>query len=462
MATAQAPVTTTIQQEYAERFAGSRALHEQARAVIPGGIVHDARHLKPFPPYIAEARGAYKWDVDGHKLIDYVMGHGSLLFGHNDPEIVAAMRDALPHGTHFGAGHQGEISWAREVVRLVPSAELVKFTGSGTEATLLAIRVARSFTGKGTIVKLEGHFHGWHDYLLKGERPPFEATSSPGIPREVMNTVAVVPSDDLAMLEERLAQGDVAALILEPSGGSWAMVPFPEGYLQAARDLTRTYGAVLIFDEVITGFRWAPGGAQERFAVTPDLTTMAKIVAGGMPGGALAGRHDVMEVLAFRDDPVWNSTRKVRHQGTYNASPVIAAAGTACLRKAADPAVQAYCDEQATKLRAGFNAALTERGIPGFAWGESSIFHVKLGQAAPNQTGGDLRAPAGIGAEALKTSPQGKLNQMLHLGLLLEGIELFNSGGMIGTAHTDADVADTLAAFRRVLDRMGDEGAFAE
>ncbi|MFN8593077.1 MAG: aminotransferase class III-fold pyridoxal phosphate-dependent enzyme [Thermomicrobiales bacterium] len=458
---AQAPVTTTISQEFQERFAGSRRLHEQAREVIPGGITHDGRFLKPFPPYIVEAKGAYKWDVDGHKLIDYVMGHGSLLFGHNDPDIVGAMQDALPHGTHFGAGHQGEVDWAREVVRLVPSAEQVKFTGSGTESTMLAIRIARAFTGRSTIVKLEGHFHGWHDYLLKGERPPFESAAQPGIPSETLSTVSVVPTDDLAMLEERLAQGDVAALILEPSGGSWATIPFPEGYLQAARDLTNKYGALLIFDEVITGFRWAPGGAQQRFGVTPDLTTMAKIVAGGMPGGAVGGRREVMSVLVFRDDAAWNATHKVRHQGTYNASPVIAAAGAACLRKAADAGVQGYCDDLTARLRAGMNATLVEKDVPGFSWGESSVFHVTVGIETPNQTGSDLRGPVGIDAETLKGSAHGKLNDLLHLGLMNEGVEFFHGGGMIGTAHTADDIDATVAAFGRVLDRMKDEGAFA-
>jgi glutamate-1-semialdehyde 2,1-aminomutase len=262
------------------------------------------------------------------------------------------------------------------------------------------------------------------------------------------------------MLEERLAQGDVAALILEPSGGSWAMIPLMEGYLQAARDLTTTYGVVLIFDEVITGFRWAPGGAQQRYGVIPDLTTMAKIVAGGMPGGAVGGRREIMEVLAFRDDPDWNTTRKVRHQGTYNASPVVSAAGVACLRKAADPAVQAACDGLTSRLRAGLNAALVERAVPGYAWGESSVFHIKLGETASNQSGDDLRAPAGVTAEALKTS-KGRLNDLLHLGLMLEGVELFNSGGMLSLAHTSDDIDQTVASFGRVLDRMSDEGAFA-
>jgi glutamate-1-semialdehyde 2,1-aminomutase len=459
---AQAPVSTPIAQEFADRFGGSLAMYERSRRVIPGGITHDGRHMKPFPPYIATAQGAYKWDVDGNRLIDYVMGHGSLLFGHNDPDILAAQQGQLPQGTHYGAGHELEVRWAEQVSAMVPSADLVKFTGSGTESTLLAIRVARSFTQRPAIVKLEGHFHGWNDYLLKGEKPPFENSSSPGIPREVMNTIAVVPSNDLAMLEERLSQGDVAALILEPSGGSWATIPLFEGYLQAVRDLTGKYGAVLIFDEVITGFRWAPGGAQERFGVTPDLTTMAKIVAGGMPGGAVAGRREVMDVLAFKDEPGWNATRKVRHQGTYNASPVVSAGAIVCLQKASDPAVQQYCDEQTARLRSGLNAAIVARGIPGYVWGESSVFHVKLGEAVPNQTGGDLHAPEGVSAEELKNSGHGRLNDLLHLGLMLEGVELFHSGGMIGTAHTPSDIDETVAAFGRVLDRMSDEGAFAD
>jgi glutamate-1-semialdehyde 2,1-aminomutase len=457
---AQAPVSTPISQEFADRFAGSLAMFERSRQVIPGGITHDGRHMKPFPPYIARAQGAYKWDVDGNRFIDFVMGHGSLLFGHNDPDILAAQQAQLPHGTHYGAGHELEVHWAEQVSRMVPSAELVKFTGSGTESTLLAIRVARSFTQKPTVVKLEGHFHGWHDYLLKGEKPPFESSSSPGIPREVMNTISVVPSDDLAMLEERLAQGDVAAFILEPSGGSWATIPFIEGYLRAARDLTNKYGVILIFDEVITGFRWAPGGAQERFGVTPDLTTLAKIVAGGMPGGAVAGKREIMDVLTFKDEPGWNATRKVRHQGTYNASPVVSAGAVACLQKAGNPDVQRYCDDQAERLRSGLNAAIVERRVPGYVWGESSVFHVKLGEAVLNQTGGDMHTPRGVSAEELKESGHGRLNDLLHLGLMLEGVELFHSGGMIATAHTPQDIDDSVAAFGRVLDRMADEGAF--
>lgn len=435
-------------------------MHQRSSQVIPGGITHDGRFMKPFPPYIVRAEGPYKWDVDGQRLIDYVMGHGSLLFGHNDPDIVEAQLAQLPRGTHYGAGHELEVRWAEQISRMAPSAEQVKFTGSGTESTLLAIRIARSFTQRTSVVKLEGHFHGWNDYLLKGEKTPFENTSSPGIPSQVMNTIAVVPSSDLGMLEERLAQGDVAAFILEPSGGSWGTIPLVETYLRAVRALCDTYNVVLIFDEVITGFRWAPGGAQQRFGVTPDLTTMAKIVAGGMPGGAVAGRRDIMQMLAFKDEPGWNANRKVRHQGTYNASPVVSAGATVCLQKAENPAVQETCDALAAQLRAGMNRAMAERGVPGYAWGESSVFHVTLGNSVPNQTGGDMRSPQGVSAEDLKNSSHNRLNDLLHLGLMLEGVELFHAGGMLSTAHSPELVDETVHAFGRVLDRMGDEGAF--
>ena len=291
---------STIQSDYEAAFAGSHAMHERARRVISGGITHDGRYLAPFPPYIARAQGAHKWDVDGHELLDYAVGHGSLIFGHNDPDLTVALQNQVPAGTHFGAGHEGEIAWAEQVVKLVPSAEQVRFTASGTESTLLAMRVARGYTGKTTILKFEGHFHGWQDYALKGEKPPFERTSVPGIPKETLGTVAVLPANDLAMLEERLVQGDVAGVIIEPSGASWATIPLKEDFLGQVRLLTEKYKAVLIFDEVITGFRWAPGGAQERFGISPDLTTMAKIVAGGMPGGAVAGRTDLMQMIAFK------------------------------------------------------------------------------------------------------------------------------------------------------------------
>jgi glutamate-1-semialdehyde 2,1-aminomutase len=459
---AQAPVQAdTIRAEFEERFAGSKALHGRARTVIPGGITHDGRHLKPFPISVERAQGARKWDVDGHELIDYAIGHGSLLLGHNDPEIVEAVRAQLERGTHYGAGHEGEVAWAEQIRKLIPSAEQVKFTGSGTEATLLAIRLARAATGRTTILKFEGHFHGWNDYLLKSEKAPFADGHVAGIPDVVLDTVAVLPANDPAALEARLARGDVAAVIMEPSGGSWAKLPLDDGFLATVRDLATAHDAILIFDEVITGFRWSPGGAQAREGVVPDLTTLAKIVAGGLPGGAVGGRLEVMQLLAFKDDPTWNATKKVRHPGTYNANPLSAAAGLTCLRRCADPAVQAGCDELAARVRVGVNTVLEERGLPGFCWGDSSVFHIALGETAANRTAGDLRHPAGVSQQTLKQSGASALSGPLAQGMLLEGVDLFNTGGLLSIAHTEADVEHTVAAFDRVVGRMADEGLFA-
>lgn len=449
---------TTIQDEYIAAFAGSKAMHERARAAISGGITHDGRYFPPFPPYMTHAQGAHKWDVDGHELIDYCIGHGSLLFGHSDPDLTSAMEKQVSRGTHFSAGHEAEIRWAEKIVDLVPSAELVRFTASGTESTLLAMRVARGYTQRNTILKFEGHFHGWQDYALKGEKPPFENPSVAGVPSETLGTVAVVQNNDLAQLEERLVQGDIAGVIIEPSGGSWSTIPLQEGYLAAVRQLTTKYGAVLIFDEVITGFRWSPGGAQGRFGVTPDLTTMAKIVAGGMPGGAVAGRREIMEMIAFSTDKTWNEKRRVPQAGTFNANPLAAAAGYACLTKAANPAVQHYCDDLAIQVRTAFNQIMQEKDVPGFAWGESSVFHIALGQRASNATSGDLRAPEGIAVEFLKTSGG---YVALEQAMLLEGVHLFHGGGLLCTAHTQEDIDKTIEAFGKSIDRLIAQDAFA-
>jgi glutamate-1-semialdehyde 2,1-aminomutase len=448
---------TTIQDEYTATFAGSKALFERARNVISGGISHDGRHFPPFPPYMSRAQGGHKWDVDNHELIDFCVGHGSLLFGHSDPDITAAMEQQVSRGTHFSAGHEAEIRWAEKVVELIPSADLVRFTSSGTESTLLAMRVARGYTEKNTILKFEGHFHGWQDYALKGEKPPFENPRVPGVPNETLGTVAVVQNNDLAQLEERLTQGDIAGVIIEPSGGSWATIPRKEGFLQAIRDLTTKYGAILIFDEVITGFRWSPGGAQQRFGVTPDLTTMAKIVAGGMPGGAVAGKRDVMSMIAFSDDKTWNAQRRVPQAGTYNANPMAAAAGVACLTKAADPAVQKYCDDLAAQLRTAFNGIMQDKDVPGFSWGESSVFHVALGERASNATSGDLQNPEGVSTEFLKTSGG---YVALEQAMLLEGVHFFHGGGLTCQAHTQEDVDKTIEAFATSMDRLIAQGAF--
>ncbi len=449
----------TIEQEFNEAFKTSETQYRRAVEAIAGGVTHDVRHMKPFPLYIDTASGSRKWDVDGHELIDYVMGHGALLFGHSHGEIVDAVNQQMQRGTHYGAGHELEIEWGERIKHNVKSIDRVEFTSSGTEATLMAMRLARAYTGRDKILKFAGHFHGWHDYAVAGERFPIEKPV-PGVPKAVLDTVVVAPVNDLDFVEQALSRGDIAGVILEPSGASWASIPFPDGHLKKIREMTEQHNTVLIFDEVITGFRWAPGGKQESEGIVPDLTTMAKIVAGGLPGGAVGGRRDIMDLLAFKDEPGWNADKKVGHPGTYNANPLSAVAGATCLQMAANPRVQRHAEEMALRLRKGFNKVLVDENVPGFVWGESSVFHIVLGETCENQTGDDIHIPQGVAPERLKGGSDAKYDHALYQGMLLNGVDLFHGGGLISSVHTAEDVDKTIEAFRATVVRMRDEGMF--
>lgn len=439
----------------------SHALHERARKVLPGGIAHDVRNIKPFPLTMSHGQGAYKWDVDGHPYVDYVVGHGALMLGHSHPEIVAAVQEQVARGTHLGAGNEHEIAWAELVQQLMPSAELVKFTSSGTEATMMALRLARAYTGKTKILKFAGHFHGWHDYATAAQQPPWDIPASAGVPGEALSTVVVAPVNDLDFADARLAEGDIACVILEATGASWATIPHPPGHLQRLREITNKHGVVLIFDEVITGFRWSPGGAQAKEGVTPDLTTMAKILAGGMPGGAVVGKADIMNLLTFRDDPQWNRTKKVGHPGTYNGNPASAVAGVVALTILSDPSYHAYTDGLAARLRAGFNRVLLHEEVPGFCYGESSTFHLVLGTTLPGGTpDGDLQLPEGVDPITLKRGMPSNLGEAMQCGMVNEGIDCFHGGGLLSIAHTEADIDRTIEAFDTTIRRMIAEDLF--
>jgi len=419
----------------------SKSLSRRAGRVLPGGVTHDVRRATPFPLAVARAEGSRKWDLDGHEIVCYVMGHGALLLGHSHPAVVAAVRDQATLAFHPGACHELESEWAEAVVDLVPSAELVRFTASGTEASLLALRLARAATGRQRVVKLAGHFHGWHDQVSFGTDAPFRGPDTAGVPDALSEVVTVVPADAQA-LAEALQGGDVAAVILEPSGAAWGTVPMPAGLLASVRALTSATGTVLVFDEVVSGFRWSPGGVQAVAGVTPDLTVLGKILAGGMPGGAVAGRADLMGHLSGADgDP-----RRVGHPGTHNAHPVSAAAGVAALRVCRSGEPQEQAAGLAATLRSGLTSVLAEAGVPGCAYGESSTFHLLIGHAGePDRA--SLRA-----LKAGGMSPE--LSAELHNGMLLEGVHLFHGSGFLSAAHTERDVERTVAALAATLARL--------
>ena len=439
-----------IERDYRRLHAGSAERYERACAIFPNGVTHDGRFVDPFPLYVERSAGPYKWDVDDNRLIDYVTGHGALLLGHAHPAIVAAVAEQVARGTHYGAENDLSLRWAELVMGLFPSIERLRFTASGTEATMLALRLARAYTGRTTVIRLAGHYHGWHDLLT---RDAAADASPPGVPGGLLESTVVLPAD-LDQIEAAIrARGDVAALILEPTGASFGAVPLADTFLQALRSLTSAHDVVLIFDEVVTGFRVLPGGVQQRAGVRPDLTTLAKVLAGGLAGGAVGGRAELMRYLAFGDAD-WNRDHKIRHNGTFNANPLSAAAGVAMLEQVASgtPGARAalLCNQLITRM----NDVLRARELAGWAvYGDASIFHLLAGsqiEFAP----GELVAEVPL-AE-LKNGGNPALLRQVRLGLNNHGVDLMRGrSGFFSAAHTEADVDATVAAFAATLAMLG-------
>jgi glutamate-1-semialdehyde 2,1-aminomutase len=409
--------------------------------------------MEPFPIYVTHAAGARKWDVDGHELIDYWGGHGALLLGHSPASIVEAVREQMARGTHYGACHDLEIQWGEWVQRLIPSAETVRFTSSGTEATLMALRLARIWTGRPRILKFLGHFHGWHDAVMPGAYSPYDQTFVPGLPPQVAEQTVVIPPNDIRLLEDTLASdSQIGAVILEPTGGHWGRVPIRGEFLQAVRELTKQRGQVLIFDEVITGFRVHPGGAQGYYGIRPDLTTLAKILAGGLPGGAVAGRADILATIETRPGKV-----KMRHPGTYNANPLSAAAGVAALTQIAPGEPCQRANAMASELRRKLNRLFAERFPNWVAWGDFSFVHVKAGFRGVHPHS-DPEIPCDGKIEALDEPPSPKLLYAWRQGLLLHGVDWFGFGAFVSAVHTSADIDQTVEGVARTIERLQSEG----
>jgi len=442
----------TIEQEYADARPKSKALYERALKMMPSGAAHDGRVFSPFPFYVARADGARKWDVDGHEYLDCWSGHGALMLGHNHPAIVKAITEQAARGLHYSAGSELEVRWAELVRAIVPGAERVRFTLTGTETTALAVRVARAFTGRDHIIKFEIHFHGVHDMFVSAVKAPFEIPASAGVPASTLSTTLVARCNDIAHVRELMDEHPVAAIILEPAGGRQMTVPTNPAFLRALREETTKRGTVLIFDEVVTGFRMAAGGAQEYFGVTADLTCLAKAVAGGLPGAALVGRADIMDMIAFTGDAKRDRTKRVADQGTYSGTPLVAAAAIAQLEILKTGEVQRELNRKGDRLRAGLNQALKARGVRGCAYGGASLFRIFLGADAAelgleDWTLDTARLDRGMG---------GALAGALHLALLVNGVDINrgNSNGWMNGAMTDKDIDQIVDAFDRSIARL--------
>lgn len=448
-------IKTTILDAYRQTHPGSERLYEESLRTFPSGVTHDIRYLAPFPIFIERAQGSRKWDVDGNEYVDFVMGHGALFLGHAHAEITQAVVEQASKGTHYGANHRLELEWGKRVKELVLSAEEVRFTSSGTEATLMAIRLARAYTGRDRILKFDHHFHGWHDYVVGARHSELAVASAAGVPEATLGNTISIPQNDIAEVERQLAEGDIAAVILEPTGASWGTLPIGPDFLESLREATIRHNTVLIFDEVVTGFRVARGGTQERYSVRSDLTTLAKILAGGLPGGAVAGRTDILSLIEFRDDAGWNAQHRIAHPGTYNANPLSAAAGSTMLSLISTGEHHTHADRLNERLISALNGVLDRTGVRGHAYGLASYFHIVLGKDTPGRQDG-IEWPTEAGAPP---RIPGALVVALKRGMLNHGIDLMGgSGGFTSGVHTLEDIDLTVEAFGEVVREMQAEG----
>jgi len=421
--------------------ARSSELFRRAQAVTPGGVNSPVRAFRSVggePFFVAKAQGARIWDVDGNAYIDYVLSWGPMILGHAHPAVIAAVADAAARGTSYGAPTEAEVELAELVRELVPSMQRVRFVNSGTEATMSAIRLARGFTGRELILKFDGCYHGHGDsFLVKAGSgvATLGLPNSPGVPAELSKLTLTAPFNDLDAVEAlfRAHAGKIAAVILEPVVGNAGFIPPVDGFLQGLRRVTEDDGALLVFDEVMTGFRVARGGAQERFGITPDLTTLGKVIGGGLPVGAYGGRAEVMDRVA----PVG----PVYQAGTLSGNPLAMAAGLAQLRILRDENPYAELERITSRLVGGLLAAAAEAGVPASGGNLGSMW-------------GMFFAPGPVrNFDEAKGSDVPLFNRFFH-GMLDRGVFLAPSqfeAGFTSTAHGDAEVDATIAAAREAL-----------
>ncbi len=435
---------TSIEQRFFDLHSKSAEMHEAARSLFPDGVTHDARRQNPFQLYYTHAEGAAKYDVDGNRILDYFPGHGALILGHSRPEVVSAVQEQMAKGTHFSGSTELEVQWGNWVRELIPSAEKVRFHSSGTEADMMAIRMARAYTGKTKVIKFDDHFHGWSDYLVAG------SDGLGGIPKETLSTMIVLPPNDIETFERTLQNNDdIAAVILEPTGAHMGLEPILPEFLHQLREVTERYGVVLIFDEVVTGFRVSKGGAQEYFGIRPDLTTLAKILGGGLPGGAVTGKADIINMIEDKPgDAEYNRNTRIAHNGTFNANPISAAAGIAALEIVANEPINDTANLRAAQLKDGLNDLMGRMEIPGCVSGIASLMFLKLGLDHECD-----KEYCILSHEQMAESMQPERARQLTLSLLNHGVQSGNRF-ILTAAHTEDDIAHTIGAYEKAFDEI--------
>ncbi|WP_018151324.1 glutamate-1-semialdehyde 2,1-aminomutase [Leeia oryzae] len=422
----------------------NQELFDRAQLTIPGGVNSPVRAFKSVggtPRFIDRADGPYMWDADGKRYIDYIQSWGPMILGHGDKDVVEAVQKAATRGFSFGAPTEGEVELAELICDLIPSIEQVRLVSSGTEATMSAIRLARGFTGRSLLVKFEGCYHGHSDSLLVKAGSgllTFGQTSSAGVPEDIAKHTLVLPFNDIGALETVFAEkgSEIAAVIIEPFAGNMNLIAPGETYHQRLRELCTQSGTVLIFDEVMTGFRVGLTGVQGRYGITPDLTTLGKVIGGGMPVGAFGGRKDIMAHIA----PLGG----VYQAGTLSGNPLAVTAGLVTLNKIRQPGFYDTLTQRATRLAAGLKAAADKAGVPFSSQSMGSMFGLYFTPTVPQNF-----------AEVTK-SDIARFNAFFH-AMLDEGVYLAPSAyeaGFVSIVHDDAVIDETIAAAERAFARI--------
>ncbi|MFC7750553.1 glutamate-1-semialdehyde 2,1-aminomutase [Paenibacillus thermoaerophilus] len=419
----------------------SAAAFEEAKTVIPGGVNSPVRAFKSVgltPYFVERAEGAYVYDIDGNRYLDYVMSWGPLIMGHAHPEVVEAIKRTAELGTSFGAPTLIETEMAKLVAERVPSIEIVRMVNSGTEATMSALRLARGYTGRSKILKFEGCYHGHADSLLikaGSGVATLGLPDSPGVPEGVASNTITVPYNDLEAVKlafEKFGE-QIAGVIVEPVAGNMGVVPPLPGFLEGLRELTTRYGSLLIFDEVMTGFRVGYHCAQGRFGITPDLTCLGKVIGGGLPVGAYGGKREIMEHMA-PSGPIYQA-------GTLSGNPLAMAAGLTTLKLVGQPGVYERLEALGARLEAGFRGNAERKGLP------MTINRVGS-MVCPFFTGERV-----VNYETAKTSDLSKFNRyfaaMLDLGVSVAPSQF--EGMFISAAHTEEDIDRTIEAHEQAL-----------
>lgn len=432
-----------LSEQYQATTPNSRSLFQRARKVFAGGVSHNARFYQPYPIFAKKARGQHIWDEDGRRYTDYWMGHMALILGHSPKVVVDALRAQIANGTHYGMGSRLSVELGEEIQKAVPCAEAIRFCNTGAEATMYLVRLARAYTGKRVVLKMSGGWHGFNTELNKGVHKPFDRSESAGILDEEQSHVRSVRFNDLESAEEDLerVKGDVAAIFLEPVLGAGGCIPADRDYLRGLRELADTHGALLAFDEIITGFRLALGGAQEWYGVEPDLAAFGKVAGGGLPIGLVCGGREILALA----DPSTKERFVSIGGGTFSENPLSMTAGLATIRHLRKHSSSIYprLNQLGNRAREGIDREFSDVGISTLTTGLGSLFLTHFGvepRSAEDAANGDR-----------------SIRLEYALGLMSTGIFMLpGHPGGISMSHSSRDVQELVSRSGKLGESLKD------